>query len=111
MKLEYLFTYGTLQPASSLAIAEKKQLKDDLKSLGSALIKGRLLHLRNLSQKIDYPGLVESDTPVDVIKGTLYQVFDPERVFTVMDTWEVFTPGLSPEESKSKNFYFQKNAK
>lgn len=100
----YLFTYGTLQPASNLGFFEDNDLAKFLDPVSRGFVKGDLVYLNNTQQKIKYPGVVNVGASDNKVLGTLFKVVDRD-VFVAMDKHEGFTEGLSCEESVKNNFY------
>jgi gamma-glutamylcyclotransferase (GGCT)/AIG2-like uncharacterized protein YtfP len=57
-------------------------LQREAKSLGPATIQGRLYDFGQ------YPGLVESDDPGDLVHGEVYALADPSASFRWLDAYE-----------------------
>lgn len=104
---EYFFAYGTLQPGGDIGFFEDNNLGKYLKFIDSASMRGALMHIKNLEEGFEYPGLIQAGEKSKV-QGTLFEVIDSKKVYELMDPWEDFQSGLSPRESRSENFYERK---
>lgn len=104
----YFFTYGTLQPGANVGFFEDYNLGAymDFHGYGSAV--GTLHALQNIKEKIEYPGLIESDQEEGRVKGSIFRVHGPEPLFKIMDPYEGYTEGLSEKDSEKRNFYIRK---
>jgi gamma-glutamylcyclotransferase (GGCT)/AIG2-like uncharacterized protein YtfP len=79
-----LFIYGTLHPNRAPAeIAVTARL---LESLGRATIQGRLFNLG------EYPGVILSNSPADIVPGELFQFPDDPMILARLDAYEDFRP-------------------
>lgn len=100
---EYLFVYGTL--LNSLGHPGSKILTKHALLLGKAEFQGRMYEVK------DYPGVVLSHTPADRVKGELYLLHNPEKIFNKIDRYEGYYPD-NPGESlyirKKKEVWFKK---
>lgn len=84
----YLFVYGTLRTGLNHPVI--REIKDDVEWMGESFIKGKLFDIGN------YPGAVKD---IDVkntekkrrsIKGEVYLVKYPKKVFRILDEYEGF---------------------
>jgi gamma-glutamylcyclotransferase (GGCT)/AIG2-like uncharacterized protein YtfP len=73
----YLFVYGTLR--SKVDIPVKQEIGKSWELIGESEITG------NLYDMGDYPALVPGN---NTIKGEVYLVHDPEKVFGLLDSYE-----------------------
>lgn len=75
-----LFVYGTLRRGATAPLAER--LLADAFWRGRASMRGKLYHIAW------YPGLVETDNPVDRVVGDLYQLQDDAALWHALDEYE-----------------------
>lgn len=86
---EYLFVYGTLQPAA--APPELKEIMDRWRKVGSGTVLGQLFDLG------EYPGAVLDGNSTSRVIGDVYELRDPAALAT-LDEYEGFDadePGQS----------------
>lgn len=77
----YLFVYGTLR--SKVDVPLKTEIARSWELLGESEIKGKLYDMG------DYPAAVPAGSDDDsVIKGEVYLLHEPEKVFAVLDRYE-----------------------
>lgn len=77
----YLFVYGTLR--SKVDIPVKTEIGKSWELLGESEIKGKLYDMG------DYPALVPAGPGEDsTVKGEVYLVHDPAKVFGLLDRYE-----------------------
>ncbi|WP_158829669.1 gamma-glutamylcyclotransferase family protein [Mucilaginibacter lacusdianchii] len=93
--MAYLFVYGTLLReighevvqaiAANLEFGDQGHLSGELYDLG------------------DYPALIETSSPAETVKGEVYMVTDPNRVFGMLDEYEGVNdePALYSRELKT----------
>lgn len=74
----YLFVYGTLR--SKVEIPVKTEIGNAWELLGPSEIKGKLYDMG------DYPALVPGED--STVKGEVYLVHDPAKVFGLLDGYE-----------------------
>ncbi|HMV50742.1 MAG TPA: aminotransferase class III-fold pyridoxal phosphate-dependent enzyme, partial [Blastocatellia bacterium] len=86
---EYLFVYGTLQPAA--APPELKDIIDRWRKVGSGTVLGQLFDLG------DYPGAVLDENSTSRVIGDVYELRDPAALAT-LDEYEGFDAD-APEQS------------
>jgi gamma-glutamylcyclotransferase (GGCT)/AIG2-like uncharacterized protein YtfP len=81
----HLFIYGTLMSGATGALghAQRARLARESRSLGAATMAGARLY--DLGR---YPGLVESDTPSDIVHGEVVLLANPTRSFMWLDAYE-----------------------
>ena len=102
---QYLFAYGTLQPGANLNFFEENDLARYLEPVGAAYIAGELHHIENTKTKEEYPALIERSDDGQVVYGTLFAVYNLADALPIMDQHEGYTPDLSDEESRVRNYY------
>ncbi|CAN0225877.1 unnamed protein product [Phaeothamnion confervicola] len=86
----YLFAYGTLMSAAGgkMGRAQRQRLGREGSLVAPvATIAGRLHDLG------DYPGLVESNTPGDVVRGEVWHLSSPDPTWLWLDAYEGIVPG------------------
>lgn len=86
--MEYLFVYGTLLSEFDAEVMPPLQAFMQIKDKG--FVKG---HLYNLGE---YPGFVEVANAAYAIKGEVYYVNNPQKVFAILDKYE------GPEYSRKR---------
>ena len=86
MNNDYLFVYGTLRQDSKSEMyhifARYAEFVDD------AVCQGKLYMVN------DYPGLVTSDDPNDVVHGEVYKLRCPDVVLSALDAYEECAPNF-----------------
>ena len=87
MSSDHLFVYGTLMRDFDHPMAQLLSRSADF--LGPARCCGRLYLVR------DYPGLVLSDAPDDVVFGELYRLKQPEALLREFDMYEACGEGFA----------------
>lgn len=80
MNAAFLFVYGTLLQAVRHPVHQK--MRGYCKKVSNAVIQGRLFDVGS------YPGVIESITPQDLIKGELYLITHEQRLFNLLDDYE-----------------------
>jgi len=86
----HLFVYGTLMRAANgwrLGKPQRERLARESTFIAAATIAARLYDLGN------YPGLLLSDDPVDVVHGEILALADPGHSFDWLDPYESIVPG------------------
>jgi gamma-glutamylcyclotransferase (GGCT)/AIG2-like uncharacterized protein YtfP len=78
--MEYIFVYGTLLKQFNNEVL--KPIQAYLHVAGSGSIKAELYNLG------EYPGLVESASASQIVKGEVYNIQEPGKVFEVLDEYE-----------------------
>jgi gamma-glutamylcyclotransferase (GGCT)/AIG2-like uncharacterized protein YtfP len=78
--MDYLFVYGTLLKQIDHKVLQP--LQQCLKFKDNGFLKGELYNLG------DYPGYIEKAGLSEYVRGEVYLVTDPEKVFTVLDEYE-----------------------
>ncbi|WDF55128.1 gamma-glutamylcyclotransferase family protein [Mucilaginibacter sp. KACC 22063] len=76
--MEYLFVYGTL--IKDFKHKVRQQIEAELNFISNATVKGALYDLGS------YPGFVPGNE--GEVKGELYSISNPEKVFEVLDEYE-----------------------
>ena len=79
MSTDLLFVYGTLRRASAHPM---HRLLHPATWVGPGEFQGRLYHLGN------YPGMVRSDDPADVVHGEVYRLHEPTVTLARLDEYE-----------------------
>ncbi len=79
MSTDLLFVYGTLRRAAAHPM---HRLLHPAAFLGPGQFQGRLYHLGN------YPGVVPSDDPADVVHGEVYRLHEPAAILARLDEYE-----------------------
>jgi gamma-glutamylcyclotransferase (GGCT)/AIG2-like uncharacterized protein YtfP len=79
---DYLFVYGTLRRSLSPSKDLRHLLHHETEFLGSATVPGRLYNIGN------YPGLILSDDPEEVVTGELYKIKNKRMVLSALDRYE-----------------------
>lgn len=80
MSGEFIFVYGTLRKEFPSSISAVLDRYCDFLSPG---------HMQGKMYEVgEYPGVIESDNPEDVVHGDIYRIIDPEIVLTVLDEYE-----------------------
>lgn len=80
MLKEFLFVYGTLRRGFSNPA--RNVLEEHARWLSTAVMRGILYEIYG------YPGAVLSDDPEDLVTGDLYEVENPDFIFSVLDDYE-----------------------
>jgi len=89
MTVAHIFVYGTLRqsrPAAGRESIPPIQLARHARRLGDATVAGRLYDLGR------YPGLVDSDSPADRVRGELYRMHRPDELLPRLDEYECCIP-------------------
>jgi gamma-glutamylcyclotransferase (GGCT)/AIG2-like uncharacterized protein YtfP len=81
-----LFVYGTLMRGFDHPMARLLAANADF--LGEAQCRGRLYLVR------EYPGLVLSDDPADIVHGELFALREPEALLREFDMYEACGEGF-----------------
>jgi gamma-glutamylcyclotransferase (GGCT)/AIG2-like uncharacterized protein YtfP len=81
---DYLFAYGTLQPAH--APDEVRALLAKLRYVGEASVRGVLYDLG------DYPGAVLDSSFASRVFGEVFELPDSEETLAALDSYEEFDP-------------------
>lgn len=89
---EYLFAYGTLR--RDAAANAPPLLEGTAQFVGEALCRGRLYRIA------DYPGLVPSNSPYDLVRGEVYELDEPLDLLARLDDYE----GCGPRFSRPTEF-------
>lgn len=79
---DYLFVYGTLRRSLSPSKDLRQLLHHEAEYLGSATVGGRLYNIGN------YPGLILSENPEDIVTGELYKIKNKRLVLSSLDRYE-----------------------
>lgn len=89
MSCRFLFVYGTLmsRAVDPLGAMQRSRLARESRSLGAARVTARLYDLG------EYPGLVLSNLPTDVVHGELLELSTPAASFQWLDAYEGVRPG------------------
>jgi gamma-glutamylcyclotransferase (GGCT)/AIG2-like uncharacterized protein YtfP len=80
MKRSFLFVYGTLRRDFCNYISDLLAKNADL--ISAATYQGKLYLID------DYPGVVPSDMPTDIVRGEVYQLNDPDHLLSRLDEYE-----------------------
>lgn len=80
MKVDYLFVYGTLQKASDNDMSRFLSANSEL--VGEGHILGRLY---NVSW---YPGAVLSNIKTEKVYGSIFRLYNVEKVLEILDEYE-----------------------
>jgi gamma-glutamylcyclotransferase (GGCT)/AIG2-like uncharacterized protein YtfP len=83
-ELSMLFVYGTLRERSGHAMA--RRMARHARLVGAASFQGKLFMVE------DYPGVVPSDDPTDIVYGEVYELEQPKRMLRVLDEYEGYDP-------------------
>jgi gamma-glutamylcyclotransferase (GGCT)/AIG2-like uncharacterized protein YtfP len=75
------------QAVGPLGVAQRRRLTREARSLGPARVTGRLYDLG------EYPGLVLSSDPRDVVHGELFELGNPRPTLRWLDDYEGLRPG------------------
>ncbi|MBO9636632.1 gamma-glutamylcyclotransferase family protein [Siphonobacter aquaeclarae] len=82
--MEHLFVYGTLRKTAGHSM--NRVLEQHAEWLGEATLQGKLY-------LIDwYPALIRSDHSMEQVKGEVYRLHQPERIFAELDPYEGYYP-------------------
>lgn len=81
---DYLFVYGTLR--KPVGHPRYQLLERSAHYLGEGIFQGKLFMVK------EFPGAVESKNPGDRVKGGLYRLSDPEKIFKKLDRYEGYQP-------------------
>jgi len=92
----YLFVYGTLRKDLSNQMYHILARYADF--VGEGTFRGKLYDIG------EYPGVVPSNDPSDVVRGEVYALRDPDRVLKVLDQYE----GCGPDDPSSTEFRREK---
>lgn len=87
MRDEYLFVYGTLRRDGAGRM--HRLLSGDAQLVGEATCRGRLYRIA------DYPGLVPSTAPEDLVLGEVYVLGRPGLTLSRLDDYEGCGPRFS----------------
>jgi gamma-glutamylcyclotransferase (GGCT)/AIG2-like uncharacterized protein YtfP len=87
MMLDRLFVYGTLMRGFDHPMAQLLSRSADL--VGEARCQGRLYLVK------DYPALVPSTDPADVVYGELYRLRQPAELLREFDIYEACGEGFA----------------
>ena len=87
MTSDRLFVYGTLMRGFDHPMARLLAANADF--LGEARCRGRLYLIR------DYPGLVRSEDPADVVHGELFGLRKPDALLREFDMYEACGEGFA----------------
>jgi gamma-glutamylcyclotransferase (GGCT)/AIG2-like uncharacterized protein YtfP len=88
--LVHLFVYGTLMRAADgwrFGKSQRDRLARESTFVGTAMLAARLYDLGN------YPGLLLSHDPADVVHGEIVALADPDHSFRWLDPYESIVPG------------------
>ncbi len=88
MTSDLLFVYGTLMRGFDHPMAQLLSRSADF--VGEARCRGRLYRVKQ------YPGLVRSDDPGDVVFGELYRLRQPAELLREFDMYEACGEGFKP---------------
>jgi gamma-glutamylcyclotransferase (GGCT)/AIG2-like uncharacterized protein YtfP len=88
---DHLFVYGTLRRGADTGMA--RMLAEAADFVAEARFQGRLYLID------DYPGVVASDDPDDIVVGDLYRMHRPESLLSQLDAYEGYDPAL-PDASE-----------
>ncbi len=91
MKDVFLFVYGTLRRDIGSEMYHLLARYADF--VGNAIYQGKLYKID------DYPGVVPSDDPSDIVHGEVYRLREPELVLSRLDQYEECGPGF-PEPTE-----------
>ena len=81
--IDYLFVYGTLlQPGNPFA----DYLSQNCSYVSPGKIKGKLYDIS------EYPGLIIADNDHNYVRGSIYQLHQPEENLKIFDDYEGFGP-------------------
>ena len=78
--MDYLFVYGTLLKHFDYEVLQP--LQKFLQFKGNGSLKGELYNLG------DYPGYIEKAGALHNVKGEVYLITNPEKVFITLDEYE-----------------------
>ena len=79
MSTDLLFVYGTLRRAAAHPM---HRLLGPAAFVGPGEFQGRLYHLGN------YPGMVRSDDPADIVHGEVYRLHELAATLACLDDYE-----------------------
>lgn len=79
MSIDHIFVYGTLRRAASRS---RHDLLQPATLIGRGTFQGRLYDLG------DYPGVVASDDPADLVHGEIHRLHDPAATLARLDRYE-----------------------
>jgi gamma-glutamylcyclotransferase (GGCT)/AIG2-like uncharacterized protein YtfP len=85
--IDYLFVYGTLMRSSWHKMS--RLLAQNTEFVGEATLQGRLYLIE------DYPGVVPSNDPSELVYGEVYRLRHPTSVLAELDRYETCGPGFS----------------
>src|ERR1700726_2673260 len=88
MNSDHLFVYGTLMRGFDHPMAQLLSRGADF--IGEARCRGRLYLVK------DYPGLVLSDDPADIVFGELFRLRRPAECLREFDMYEACGEGFKP---------------
>jgi len=88
---EHLFVYGTLRLGAEHPLAELLSRSADY--LGPAAARGKLFLIGN------YPGMVNSEDPTDLVYGDLFRLHPGTPLLRQLDDYEECAPGY-PEPTE-----------
>ncbi len=87
MNNTYLFVYGTLRRETNSEMF--KLLAKHADFVSNASYQGKLYKIDN------YPGVIPSPNPTDIVKGEVYQLHDPNLILPQLDQYEECGPGFA----------------
>jgi gamma-glutamylcyclotransferase (GGCT)/AIG2-like uncharacterized protein YtfP len=91
MNNTYLFVYGSLRPGTNSEMFQLLAQQADF--VGEARYQGKLYKID------DYPGVVPSANPADLVQGEVYQLHNADFILPQLDDYEECSPGfLQPTE-------------
>jgi gamma-glutamylcyclotransferase (GGCT)/AIG2-like uncharacterized protein YtfP len=88
--IENLFVYGTLRRGGGAPLSPLLSQHADLVGLG--VFQGKLYDLG------EYPGVIPSTNPTDVVIGEIYALHKDNPILAILDEYEGYYPG-QPEQS------------
>lgn len=79
---DHLFVYGTLRQSIAPSREIRHLLHHETEFLGTATVAGRLYNIGN------YPGLILTEDPGEIVSGELYKIRDKRVVLNTFDQYE-----------------------
>ena len=90
---QYLFVYGTLLSESQHPMSALLQLHASLHGAGSIQARLYLIEEEDEHGHNSYPGAVPSPWSEDKVYGRVYEIHDPEPVYSAFNDFEACVPG------------------
>ena len=84
-----LFVYGTLMSHAGNEMAET--LATNASKLGDGTFRGKMYRVHHPDGTWDYPGVIVSGDPSDLVHGEIYRLSSPD-IFDLLDDYEACGP-------------------